>query len=257
MYVGATLLGYFRVPLLPVHLGAQAGVFVLLLAPAYFAPLRHFAAAYHQRQEALAAAEILAPLSRAAAEGTSGVNAAMAYGTDGALAALGLRALCDDKGAQVVYAPAPVGGLTPIEIETLPFTERPALLEGAVGLVSTVPDYLRFGQMLLNNGMLGGVRLLQASTVALMTANRLSDSIVSARGGIGWALLNVNVALDAATFNYPVSRGEYGWDGSAGTIFWVDPSLDMVTVLMTQSVPPNPDGFRQEFKTRIRKSVVK
>lgn len=45
---------------------------------------------------------------RAAAEQTSGVNAAMAYGTDGALAALGLKALCDDKGAQVVYAPAPV-----------------------------------------------------------------------------------------------------------------------------------------------------
>ena len=45
---------------------------------------------------------------RAAAEGTSGVNAAMAYGTDGELAALGLTALCDDKGAQVVYAPAPV-----------------------------------------------------------------------------------------------------------------------------------------------------
>jgi ATP-binding cassette, subfamily C, bacterial CydD len=66
MYVGATLLGYFRVPLLPVHLGAQAGVFVLLLAPAYFAPLRRFAAAYHQRQEALAAAEILAPLTRTA-----------------------------------------------------------------------------------------------------------------------------------------------------------------------------------------------
>ncbi len=67
MYVGATLLGYFRVPLLPVHVGAQAGVFVLLLAPAYFAPLRRFAAAYHQRQEALAAAEILAPLGRRAA----------------------------------------------------------------------------------------------------------------------------------------------------------------------------------------------
>src|ERR1700751_577190 len=45
---------------------------------------------------------------RAAAEGTSGVNAAMAYGTDGALAALGLSALADDKGAEVVYAPAPV-----------------------------------------------------------------------------------------------------------------------------------------------------
>jgi osmoprotectant transport system substrate-binding protein len=45
---------------------------------------------------------------RAAAQGISGVNAAMAYGTDGELAALNLIALCDDKGAQVVYAPAPV-----------------------------------------------------------------------------------------------------------------------------------------------------
>ena len=38
----------------------------------------------------------------------SGVNAAMAYGTDGAIAALGLVALEDDKGAQIVYAPAPL-----------------------------------------------------------------------------------------------------------------------------------------------------
>jgi osmoprotectant transport system substrate-binding protein len=45
---------------------------------------------------------------RAAAEEMSGVNAAMAYGTDGALAALGLVALRDDRGAQIVYAPAPV-----------------------------------------------------------------------------------------------------------------------------------------------------
>jgi osmoprotectant transport system substrate-binding protein len=45
---------------------------------------------------------------RAAAEGMSGVNAAMAYGTDGAIAALGLVVLKDEKGAQIVYAPAPV-----------------------------------------------------------------------------------------------------------------------------------------------------
>src|ERR1700756_497593 len=45
---------------------------------------------------------------RAAAEEMSGVNAAMAYGTDGAIAALGLVALKDDRGAQIVYAPAPV-----------------------------------------------------------------------------------------------------------------------------------------------------
>jgi osmoprotectant transport system substrate-binding protein len=45
---------------------------------------------------------------RAAAEGISGVNAGMAYGTDGALSALGLVVLADDKGAEIVYAPAPV-----------------------------------------------------------------------------------------------------------------------------------------------------
>jgi osmoprotectant transport system substrate-binding protein len=45
---------------------------------------------------------------RAASEGISGVNAAMAYGTDGALAALGLIVLADDKGAEIVYQPAPV-----------------------------------------------------------------------------------------------------------------------------------------------------
>ena len=52
-----------------------------------------------------------------------------------------------------VYQSARGGGLTPFEIEPeVPFTERPTLLEGAVGLVSTVPDFLRFSQMLLNRG---------------------------------------------------------------------------------------------------------
>jgi len=45
---------------------------------------------------------------RAAAEGMSRVNGAMAYGTDGAMSELGLLALKDDKGAQIVYAPSPV-----------------------------------------------------------------------------------------------------------------------------------------------------
>jgi osmoprotectant transport system substrate-binding protein len=49
-----------------------------------------------------------AATEKAAAEQTSGVNAAMAYGTDGAIAALGLVGLDDNKGAQIVYAPAPI-----------------------------------------------------------------------------------------------------------------------------------------------------
>ena len=157
-----------------------------------------------------------------------------------------------------VYEPAEGGGLRPFEIEALPFTERPRLIEGAVGLVSTVPDYLRFSQMLLNKGELDGVRLLTPKTVAMMTANGLSDVLLKSRAGgvMGWGLANVNVVMDPAGVPYPASRGEYGWDGSAGTIFWIDPGKEMITVLMTQSSPADPDRLRRRFKTIVEQAVV-
>jgi len=158
----------------------------------------------------------------------------------------------DDQRAQLaaVFAPSPDGGLTPIEIEAVPFTVKPALLEGAVGLVSTVPDYLRFCQMLVNGGALDGARLLRADTVKAMTRNGLSDPVLAARGGtMGWGLANVNVAMNAT--------GEYGWDGTAGTIFWIDPSRAMITILMTQSSPANPDRLRQRFKDIIDQAVMR
>ena len=156
-----------------------------------------------------------------------------------------------------VYTLAPGGGLTPTEIEAVPFTERGALKEGAVGLVSTVPDFLRFSQMLLNRGELNGRRLLRASTVDRIVSNGLPDAILKSRGGaMGWGLGNVNVVMNPGGLNYPANRGEYGWDGSAGTIFWIDPELEMVTVLMWQSVPANPDSLRQRFKTLVHDAVA-
>jgi CubicO group peptidase (beta-lactamase class C family) len=152
------------------------------------------------------------------------------------------------------YAPAPAGGLNKTDTEDLPFTERPQLIEGAVGLVSTVPDYLRFCQMLLNRGELDGARLLQPATVERMTANGLSEAVLAARGGsMGWGLANVNVVMDKSSRLY----GEYGWDGTAGTIFWNDPARGMITILMTQSVPSNPDGIRQKFKAIVQSAIVK
>ncbi len=121
-----------------------------------------------------------------------------------------------------VYGPAPGGGLVAVEMEAVPFTARPQLLEGAVGLVSSVPDFLRFSQMLLEKGALGGTRLLQAATAARMTANGLPDHLLKARGGrMGWGLANVDVRMEAGDSGANV--GEYGWDGTGGTIFWVDP----------------------------------
>lgn len=151
------------------------------------------------------------------------------------------------------------GRLTPFEIEPIvPFTERPALLEGAVGLVSTVPDYLRFSQMLANGGELDGKRLLRADTVAAMVSNGLSPRVMETRPGpMGWGLANVNVLMESRGVDYPARAGEYGWNGSAGTVFWIDPADKLITVLMWQNQPSNPEGLRERFKTLVHQALVR
>lgn len=153
-----------------------------------------------------------------------------------------------------VYGPGPGGGLVPVEIEPVPFTERPALIEGAVGLVSTVPDFLRFCQMLLDGGVFDGVRLLKADTAARMTANGLPAGVLALRGGrMGWGLANVNVLMESDGAG--ANPGEYGWDGTAGTIFWNDPAARTSIVLMTQNSPADPGGLRRQFKAAVRRAI--
>ena len=156
-----------------------------------------------------------------------------------------------------VYQSTEGGPLAPFEIEEVPFTERPKLLEGAVGLVSTAPDFLRFSQMLLNKGELGGVRLLSATTADAMTKNGLPASVLQQRGGtMGWGLGNVDVVVTPNSRGYLTAAGEYGWDGSAGTFFAIDPARETVVILMTQNVPASPDGLRQKFKAAVQQSLV-
>jgi len=156
-----------------------------------------------------------------------------------------------------VYGPGSTGELRKVEIESVPFTERPALLEGAVGLLSTGPDFLRFAQMLLQRGELDGVRLLKAETVDSMVRNDLSDHVLAARGNgvMGWGLGNVDIVMKPEAARYPANRGEYGWDGTAGTIFWNDPTGDTAIVLLTQNSPADPDNLRRKFKTAIQAAV--
>jgi len=156
-----------------------------------------------------------------------------------------------------VYQRAQDGTIAPFEIEEIPFTEKPALMEGAVGLVSTAEDFIRFSQMLLNKGELGGVRLLKPETVASMTVNSLSAPILQEKGGnVGWGLGNVDVVVAPGSRGYLTAIGEYGWDGSAGTFFAVDPSKELVVTLMTQNLPANPDQLRQKFKAAVLQSIV-
>ena len=90
-----------------------------------------------------------------------------------------------------------------------------------------------------------------------MTKNGLSEPILQARGGaVGWGLGNVDVVVGAGSRGYLTAIGEYGWDGSAGTFFAVDPSRELVVTLMTQNLPANPDGLRQKFKAAVLQSIV-
>ena len=152
------------------------------------------------------------------------------------------------------------GELYPWAIEQVPFTERPALIEGGVGLLSTVMDYLRFSQMFLNGGTLDGVRVLEPETVALMTRNHVPDAVMplSRSGymaGSGWGL-GFNVVLDPGRYSFPVGDGEYWWDGSSGTRFSIDPEHGLITVIMAAASPSRGGGFREEFKDLVHRAIV-
>jgi CubicO group peptidase (beta-lactamase class C family) len=54
----------------------------------------------------------------------------------------------------------------------------------------------------------------------------------------------------------PESKGEYGWDSTAGTIFWVDPVKQTVILLFPASRPSNPDQIRQRFKALVQQAFI-
>ncbi len=126
----------------------------------------------------------------------------------------------------------------------------PGIASGGGGLFSTIDDYARFAQMLLGRGVLGGVRVLSAQAVALMTGNHLSDEIIagcygvghqSIRPGFGYGF-NGAVFTDPALAGSKVGRGTYQWDGAAGTWFWVDPENDLLFVGMIQRMDDRSPG---------------
>jgi len=165
------------------------------------------------------------------------------------------------KRLAIVYRPAEVtGSLSPYAIEDIPFTEPPLLIEGGVGLLSSTKDFLKFSQMFLNRGELDRIRVLQPKTVELMTVNRVPRSALPlASGGYmrgsGWGL-GFNVVMDTNAYSFPVSQGEFWWDGSAGTRFSIDPVQGIVTVIMAQVSPSNGGGFREEFKTLVYDAIL-
>ena len=166
-----------------------------------------------------------------------------------------------DRLAQL-YRPE-AGELSPYAIETVPWTQQPVLVEGGVGLLSSVPDYVRFAQMVLDRGKIPGTeeRILSEATAALIYENAVPEAAMPIGDsrywlGSGWSLGGFNVVLDPSTYAYPVSKGTIWWDGSAGTRFFIDPIEGTVIVIMAQVSPSNGGGFRENFSHLVDAAII-
>ncbi len=144
-----------------------------------------------------------------------------------------------DRLATSYAVDAETGGLRLLDpVEGGQWAQPPAFPDGAAGLVSTVDDYLLFGEMMLNRGRCGGERILSRPAVELMTSDQLTPAQKAGAGFLpgywdnrGWGF---GVSVVTGRDDLSASPGRFGWDGGFGTSWFTDPAEDMVAILMTQ-----------------------
>jgi len=145
---------------------------------------------------------------------------------------------------------------------------RPNWISGGSGLLSTAEDYVRFAQMLLNGGELGGTRLLSPATVALMTSDHLTPETRRSPStpilfgalaptpelGLGFGL-GFAVRTHAGRNPLPGSVGDFSWTGVTGTYFWVDPKHQLIAILLTQA-PAQRLHYRYLLRTMVYQAIA-
>ena len=134
-------------------------------------------------------------------------------------------------------------GLSKVPLEL--YDEPPAYTPGGGGLISSAADYHRFARMLLNGGVLDGVRLLRPETVRLMQTNRLTDAQrqvpfvgmdLWTKSGFG---LGVAIAEDLVDNPYSCgAQGSITWPGVFGTWWQADPVNDLIMIYLIQHQVP-------------------
>ena len=146
------------------------------------------------------------------------------------------------------------------------YDETPAFFSAGGGMVSTIDDYARFAQMLLNGGELDGHRILGRKTVEYMAINHLPGGVDLAEigqqvfsetpyDGIGFGL-GFSVVLDPAKASVLDSLGSFGWGGAASTYFWIDPMEDLAVVFMSQLLPSSAWPIRRELKALVYQALI-
>lgn len=103
---------------------------------------------------------------------------------------------------------------------------------GGSGLSSTVDDYAKFCQMILNKGTFGGKQILSYESIESMTTNQIGNlSVGKNKFGLGFEITTpAGVANGSKT-------GKLSWSGAFNTYFWIDPERKSVAILMTQVYP--------------------
>jgi CubicO group peptidase (beta-lactamase class C family) len=130
---------------------------------------------------------------------------------------------------------------------------------GGTGLISTLPDYVRFCAMLAGGGALDGERILGPRTLSLMASNHLSPDMAiqdtpllpAGHGfGLGFAVRTAPGLAPSAG-----AVGDYFWGGVAGTAFVVSPAQDMFAVMMVQA-PEYREHFRNLFRNLLGAALL-
>ncbi len=140
------------------------------------------------------------------------------------------------------------------------WSRPPAFPDAGAGLVSTIDDYLAFGQMMLNNGKHGSERVLSRPSVETMTTDQLTPEQKTVSGFFpgywdsrGWGF---GVSMVTRRDDVAAVPGRYGWDGGYGTSWSSDPKEDMVAILMTQRLAfPLSSGIYLDFWTSAYQTI--
>ena len=129
---------------------------------------------------------------------------------------------------------------------------------GGGGMVSTISDFARYGQMLLNGGTLDGRTYLSAAAFAAMMTDHIGPGSGVARNyfyypgdgfGFGYGF-GIRTDPGNAVPPPPGSLGEIKWDGATGGYIVVDRAQDMFFIVMQDS----PSG-RMHVITTLKKII--
>ncbi len=134
---------------------------------------------------------------------------------------------------------------------TYPHEGPKRYFSGGGGLCSTISDYTRFCQMMLNGGELDGVRLLSRKTVELMTADHVGELSPGSGFGLGFGLTRSLREAGELT-----SVGAYRWGGFWYTTFFIDPAEKLLGVCMVQLYPSGKATLNDKFEVLAHQAIV-